>query len=197
MSRRDLPGDGGAFDEMWQAHHHYLLAYAARRLGSREAAQEAVAEAFATAWLHRRSVPPEPATRLWLTRATFHALRNLARKNERQRVLVKAIVDEQRQPPTPWPDADSDIRDRLRVALVHLSEADRELIRLALWEGLRHSDIGIILDLSANNVAVRLHRLKARLREQLTAYSGETTRAMFPPVREAPADTNTATNGAR
>lgn len=159
------PGEGGRFDEMWREHHGFLLRYARRRLPTAELAEEAVAEAFATAWLHRRRVPAEPQTRLWLTRATFHAVSNSRRKQHRQGDLIGRLS---RQRPSSdsalWPDGLTDAQARLARAMEQLDGKDRELLRLAVWEGFDHAQIGEVTDLSTSNVAVRLHRARARLR---------------------------------
>ena len=38
-----------------------------------------------------------------------------------------------------------------------------EIVRLAYWDGLNHAEIGAVLGLSTNAVAVRLHRARAGL----------------------------------
>lgn len=154
---------------MWERHRGFLLAYANRRLPSREMAEEAVSEAFATAWLHRRRVPEEPATRLWLTRATFHTVSNVRRTAERQHLLVCRIGRERPEPLPTSEDSWDVVLGRLQQLLAALPAKDRELVQLAMWEEMSHADIGSVLDLSAGNVAVRLHRVRARLRQQLDA----------------------------
>ena len=48
-----------------------------------------------------------------------------------------------------------------------LPDADREVLRLAAWEGLSHAQIAISLGCSENAAALRLHRARQRLREEL------------------------------
>ena len=43
------------------------------------------------------------------------------------------------------------------------SEADREILLLAAWEGLTTGEIGTVLGCSPNTAAVRLHRARRRL----------------------------------
>lgn len=57
-------------------------------------------------------------------------------------------------------------RDRLMDAIRALPHGRRQVVMLSL-EGFDHSEIGEILGLSANNVAVRLHRARADLRRTL------------------------------
>ena len=59
------------------------------------------------------------------------------------------------------------VRDHLIAALDQLSRAEREALQLVLWEQLSHAEAAQVLGCSANAVAIRVHRAKARLRELL------------------------------
>ena len=54
---------------------------------------------------------------------------------------------------------------------------DQEILRLAAWEGLPHSDIANILEISVSAVDQRLHRAKKRLAAafEATSSSQQTT----------------------
>ena len=70
--------------------------------------------------------------------------------------------------PDPAASADqSDASDRLYAALRRLPEIDRALVLLVLEERI-HAEIADVLGLSTGNVAVRLHRAKARLASLLS-----------------------------
>jgi len=56
--------------------------------------------------------------------------------------------------------------ERVIAAASRLSEADREVLRLAAWEELSHTEIAMILDCSVSAVDQRLHRAKKRLTRQ-------------------------------
>ena len=67
--------------------------------------------------------------------------------------------------PSPVEDAVAlDEQDRLRKAVRALPPPGREVVSLSL-EGLSNDEIAGVLGLSKNNVAVRLHRARTRLRE--------------------------------
>lgn len=161
------------FDALWAEHHGFLLAYALRRLDSEDAAQEAVAEAFGNAWLHRRKVPGGPAARLWMTRATFHAVSNLQRRQVRDVRLIRRMSQERGQVSSVWPESLTDAQFRLAQAMTQLSMQDQELLRLANWEGFDHAQIATVMQMSTGNVAVRLHRVRARLRKSLETPVGQ------------------------
>ena len=52
-------------------------------------------------------------------------------------------------------------------ALHGLKEADQELLRLVAWEAMPHNQIAQVLGCSENAVAIRLHRARQRLAQQL------------------------------
>jgi RNA polymerase sigma factor (sigma-70 family) len=62
---------------------------------------------------------------------------------------------------------------RVEEALADLDPTALEIVRLAYWDGLSHGEIGEVLGLSANTVAVRLHRARAGLRDRLTPREDE------------------------
>lgn len=60
----------------------------------------------------------------------------------------------------------NDERERLQSAMRRLPSADRALLVLHL-DGFDHAEAAAMLGLTANHVAVKLHRIKARLTELL------------------------------
>lgn len=62
--------------------------------------------------------------------------------------------------------SENEANDKLLYAIRQLNEADRALLTL-YFEDISHQEIGDILGISENNVAVRLIRIKERLRTLL------------------------------
>ena len=54
-------------------------------------------------------------------------------------------------------------------AMAELSDDDRELLRLQLWEAMPRADIAAVLDISEDAVGSRLTRAKKRAAKQLKA----------------------------
>jgi RNA polymerase sigma-70 factor (ECF subfamily) len=68
------------------------------------------------------------------------------------------------------PELTAQLADTTRAVVAasrRLPEADQEVLRLAAWEGLSHAQIAISLGCSENGAALRLHRARQRLREEL------------------------------
>jgi RNA polymerase sigma-70 factor (ECF subfamily) len=90
-------------------------------------------------------------------------LANAERSARRQRRVAGRIAT--LAPPREMPDPVGD--DRLAAAMSALPRDDAELLRLWAWEQLTAGEIATVLDVTANAASIRLHRARARLRDQL------------------------------
>ncbi|TFB65513.1 sigma-70 family RNA polymerase sigma factor [Cryobacterium sp. TMT1-62] len=63
---------------------------------------------------------------------------------------------------------------RVTTALAGLRRNDAEILRLWAWDELKSPQIAVVLGISANAAAIRLHRAKARLKQELLK-SGDPT----------------------
>ena len=154
------------FRNLYAETYRPLLAYARRRVDA-ATADEVVADTFLTAWRRRDDVP-DGSERLWLFGVARNVIRNATRSSRRheaaqQRLRLAAspeTVD------AVGPEAD-DRSSLLRTALGGLSEADRDVLMLVAWEELSHAQIGVVLGISANASAIRVHRARKRLAARL------------------------------
>ncbi len=56
---------------------------------------------------------------------------------------------------------------RLTTALARLRRDDAEILRLWAWDELTSPQVAVVLGISANAAAIRLHRSKVRLKQEL------------------------------
>ena len=155
------------FERLFRDTRTGLLAYLLRRAGSAEEAADLLAETYLIAWRRLDGIPGGAETRPWL----FGVARNLLLKGATRRrshgVLVERLAGELRTAGAVPPPVDVEDRDRLLAALAGLPEVDREILTLSAWEDLTPSEIAGVVGTSANTVRVRLHRARARLRQEL------------------------------
>jgi DNA-directed RNA polymerase specialized sigma24 family protein len=166
-SRLEMPGATAEerFRALFARHYPAVYRYAGRRLGRDEAA-DAAAEAFTVAWRKIAQVPAEPNTLAWLYGVARRVVANAARsRRRRHRLAARAAQGIPDEAPTPDPVG-------VLAALEALRADDREVLRLAAWEGLGPREIGTVLGCSPNAAAIRLHRARRRLEEALN-YSGD------------------------
>lgn len=139
-----------------------------RRISGREAAEDVASETFAVAW-RRRDRIPDPALP-WLYAIAIRVISNQYRSTVRRRNLDARLAHEagisspERDPADPVSR-----RDSFFTAFGRLSEAEREVLRLAAWDGLNLRDAARAFGCSAGAFRVRLHRARRKLAKQLEA----------------------------
>jgi RNA polymerase sigma factor (sigma-70 family) len=156
--------DEERFKRLFDDAYRPLLAYALRRTEGRADAEEVVAETMLVAWRRHAQMPRGEETIPWLYGVARRVLANQRRSRARRRGLERLLQ--------PLTRVSTDIEERVDVdsviaAMQRLSAADQEVLRLAAWEDLSHAAIGITLGCSENAAALRLHRARRRLREEL------------------------------
>ncbi|MDF5758985.1 RNA polymerase sigma factor [Spongiactinospora sp. TRM90649] len=154
------------FEEIYQAHYPDLLGYVRRRTDSPDDAADALAETFATAWRRADDLPEGEQARLWLYGVARRVLANQRRGESRRSALaerLRAELAEWDRTEPEGPSAPQAVRD----AFARLGEADRELLSLAVWEGLTSGQIATVLGCSGGAARIRLHRARKRLAAEL------------------------------
>jgi len=157
------------FQALYAEHYARVYAYAVSRVG-RQLADEVVSEVFLVAWRRRADVPA-PALPWLLTVA-----RNTACSQFRGRARQQSISAELRAWVTETelsePDVADAVSERLCVltALATLSEADRELLTLVAWHGLKPNEVAQVVGCSTATYFVRLHRARRRLERAIAGH---------------------------
>lgn len=144
---------------LYEEHSDAVFRYAARRLSSREDAEDVLVDVYTVAWRRRDVVPDSALPWLYRTAANTiaHVVRGDARRGRLQSRLT-AVTPLHTEDHLPDPD--------IWAALRGLDPADAEILRLWAWEGLEAREIAEVLDISPGAARTRLSRAKARLREQ-------------------------------
>ena len=151
------------FDAIFTAHQRQVLAYAMRRSATAADAEDVTAETFTIAWRKLDAVPPEPLP--WLYAVARRVLANQRRGTGRRERLTALLRIED----VPTPMRVGEDHDGPAVsALASLPPADQEVLRLVAWEELGNQEIAQVLGITANAVAIRLHRARARFAEALS-----------------------------
>ena len=97
----------------------------------------------------------------WVYRVALNTAIGRIRKR-RPLISYRALVPEHSEPP----EEDDSPMQRLFAAIRQLPKTDRALIAL-FFEDLSHDEIGRVLGITENNVGVRLHRIKNKLKTLL------------------------------
>ena len=150
------------FRRLWADYNRHVLAYALRRTGQRADAEDVVSATFAVAWRRFGDKPAAEFELPWLYAIAARVLANQRRSARRMLALRLRLRDL----PPPARDERSDLPEVV-AALKQLRRDDQEILRLAAWEGLTGAELAVALDCTENAAAIRLHRARTRLAEQM------------------------------
>jgi RNA polymerase sigma-70 factor, ECF subfamily len=185
-------GDERAFAMLVRRHHASLKRVARAYVSTDAVAEEVVQETWLAAIGAIERFEQRATVKTWL----FHILTNKAKtRGARERRTVPfaslagaedgpAVPPERFQhegdawpghwatPPRPWEDPERrleslEAREHLRAAIAALPETQQAVLTLRDVEGLDAEEVCDLLDLSAGNQRVILHRARAKVRDAL------------------------------
>lgn len=145
------------FDRLYDRHSLEVYRYISRRhLGNDS--QDLTGDVFLIA-LQKMDSIPSGSELPWLYRTAWNVLANAHRKND----PIPANFDLTEIEPD---CADAVIsHDQLRRSWVRLPQKDREVLRLAAWEGLTGKELAQTLGISEGGAGAALSRARANLRK--------------------------------
>lgn len=150
------------FGELFDAYYDRVYAYAYRRVGSREIAEDISASVFEDALKNIRRVRWQGKPFIaWLYRIASRRIADYYRQYrhadsfDELTIVVRDNVGDAIER--------EDEFAAVRRGLAKLNEREREIIRLAFFEELDGAAMAAMLGCSRNNVYVRLHRALEKL----------------------------------
>ncbi len=164
-------GDPAAFIELFWRHGSAVHAYLARRTG-RQDADDLLSEVWLRAFKSRTNYDCRYAdARPWL----YGIARNVLRAHWSQTARPLAFTEEA-VAIDPWSDADRRLDaaaqvEMLRPILATLSEDEREVLLLVVWEQLTPAEAAVTLGIPQGTARSRLHRALSALRCEVGADS--------------------------
>jgi len=159
------------FERLYDRVFPEIAGYVRRRCGGADA-DDVIAQVFTVAWRRLDHIPSPPQDSLWMFGVARKTLADAERSARRQRRLglrlaSEAIID--RQAESSWDSAASadPAAEGVLAAIATLRPADREALRLVLWDALSHGEAAAVLGCSANAFEIRYRRARAAVRDQL------------------------------
>jgi len=138
-------------------------------------ADDVLSETLLVCWRRLDELPAVPDEAIPWTIVVARNLLANAQRSERRRARLVGRVVALDPPASVVEDASRDgaaDADLVRDALTKLRSQDAELLRLWAWDGLESPQLAIVLGISSNAAAIRLHRAKARLKDELLKAKG-------------------------
>jgi RNA polymerase sigma-70 factor (ECF subfamily) len=173
LVERVARGDRQAFLHLYDRHSARVYALALRMLGDVTLAEEVAQDAFMKLWTRARAFSAARGTLVaWLLTITRHCALDRIRMEARRPAFSGALsIDREdgRTSLTSPESATEEARWRsLRFALAELPTEQRQVIELAYYHGVTHSQMAEMLALPLGTVKTRLRLGMERLREAWT-----------------------------
>jgi RNA polymerase sigma-70 factor (ECF subfamily) len=162
-------GNGSSFAKLVALNQAKVYGYAARRLGKRTDAEDAVQETFIRAFVGLKTLGRPEYFNAWLfsiCRNTVSSMRRKARKSE--------ALSLEREPEAPEGSIRAEWEnygDCLHAAYFMLSDRDREILHLRYYSGLSYEGIAALLKTTGALVKSRLHEARKKLKKVLPTLS--------------------------
>ena len=163
LGERFRVGDGAAMHELYERYSAPMYATALTLLGNREHAADAVQRAFVQAWRAADRFDPARELKPWLYAITRRAAVDIYRRERRtQQQLTfdqatETVVTDAPNIVAVWQAG------QVQAALERLRPGERQVLRLAYYEGLTQSEIAQVLGVPIGTVKSRTARAQRRL----------------------------------
>lgn len=177
LMERVHAGDVEAFDELLGRYWPPLVAYAARLVGSRDAAEDVVQETMVRVWEQRAEWTPGRHLRAFLYRIT----RNRALNEQAKGRVRREWAERERHRPRPTEPSPPEIaeqnalRESIERAIEALPDRRREVFVLARYHGHSYSEIAELMGISrqtvANQMSAALDQLRTTLKPRLDEFA--------------------------
>jgi RNA polymerase sigma-70 factor, ECF subfamily len=184
---RVLAGETALYELLMRRYNRLLYRVARGILRDDAEAEDVMQDAYVRAYQHLASFEGRARFATWLTRIAVHEALGRSRKRSRLQSLdiseeptgdvMKSTTSTDR---TPEQQAyNRELGDVLEKAILALSEDHRLVFMLRDVEGMSTEETAEALNLTQENVKVRLHRAHAALRKQLHSAVGATAAGCF------------------
>jgi RNA polymerase sigma-70 factor (ECF subfamily) len=184
---RVLAGETGMFEIIMRRHNQRLYRVARAILRNDGEAEDVMQDAYVRAYEHLDQFAGRAKFSTWLTRIAVHEA--LARQHRGNRYQELEPISEREGDPmdrfaslAPDPEqqaSNSEIRSLLEEAVEKLPDAYRTIFMLRDIEEMSTTDAADVLEITEENVKVRLHRARALLRKSLYARAGMERKEAF------------------
>jgi len=156
----------------------WMISVAQRLLGDHALAEDAVQDAFMSAFRGLENFQNRATLKTWLHRITINAalmkLRKIKRRSEQSIDEFQPEFDAHEcRIEAPWQHVESvedileseQLRTQVHAAINQLPDSYRIVLLLRDIEGYNTNEVAHMLDLSGSNVKIRLHRARSALKK--------------------------------
>jgi len=184
---RVLAGETGMFEIIMRRHNQLLYRVARAILRNDGEAEDVMQDAYVRAYEHLGQFAAKAKFSTWLTRIAVHEALSRQRRGNRYQEL-EPMSEREGDPmdrfasmaPNPEQQtSNTEVRRLLEDAVEKLPDAYRTVFMLREVEEMSTTDAAEALEITEENVKVRLHRARALLRKSLYARAGMERKEVF------------------
>ena len=180
---RVLGGETALFEIIMRRYNQRLYRAARAIVRDEAQAEDVMQAAYVRAYEHLRQFSGRAPLGAWLTRiAVNEALARLRNARHFAELDEKGEGMDRFASTLPDPEqaaATSEARGLLEALIDHLPESNRAVLMLRDVEGMSTSETAAALDISEENVKVRLHRARRSLRNALAGFAIRESQTVF------------------
>jgi RNA polymerase sigma-70 factor, ECF subfamily len=165
-------GDLRAFERLYRLHGGRMKSMARNLLGTASDAEDAVQETFLKIQRSISSFRGQSSFRTWSFRILINTCYDARRSRMRKKEVSQDEPEGAESAPRPEPRAPGShpsLRLALERAVAQLTQQQREVFLMYEVEGLRHSEIAAVLEISETASKNTLFQAKKNLRQMLEA----------------------------
>jgi len=165
-------GDLRAFEGLYRLHGGRMKSMARNLLGTTSDAEDAVQETFLKIQRSISSFRGQSSFRTWSFRILINTCYDARRSRTRKKEVSQDEPEGAESAPRPEPRAPGShpsLRLALERAVAQLTQQQREVFLMYEVEGLRHSEIAAVLEISETASKNTLFQAKKNLRQMLEA----------------------------
>ena len=174
LIQRVLSGDTSAEHELYNAYVDRVFRLAYRLAGESDLAQDFVQETFIKVFSRLNTFRGESALGTWITSIALSVALNGLRKVKRFRQREANLDEASMVTGGGGRRTEPDLKKRMREAIDRLPEGYRTVFVMHDMEGYTHEEIGTALGVQPGTSKAQLFRARAKLREALSEFAGET-----------------------
>ena len=183
---RVLAGETELYEIIMRRYNQRLYRITRAILRNSDEAEDVVQDAYVRAYEHLHQFLGRSRFSTWLTRIAVHEALSRAQKRNRSQELEAMIPQEQDAAltePSSSPEQQAsrtEMERLLEEAILTLPEQFRIVLMMRDIEEMSTAEAALALELSEDNVKVRLHRARILLRDELVARASASRSRIFP-----------------
>ncbi len=168
---RVLEGNREAYRSIVEKHQDFVFTIVRRIIATREDAEEVAQDVFVKAYEKLRDFKGEARFSTWLYRIAYNA----AISHTRKRKVEFPAGDDERIDRAAGDEVSNEFhglsqdeqRRLIHRAMAELPATDSLIVTLFYFHGKELEEIGGIIDMTRNNVKVKLHRIRKRMFKEI------------------------------